>query len=87
MATRKRKPKVEKHQYLATDDIWEWQRHNSTHRSMSEAFRDAEYACAIHTFKADWKLTIDYLCGVLYGMFSTGMMLLIPILIVMWLTR
>lgn len=87
MAIRKRKPKVAKYQYLAGDDPAQWVWSNRTHRTMSEAFRDAEYACAITTFKADWKLTIDFLGKMLYGMFSTGMMIFIPVLIVMWLTK
>jgi len=60
---------------------------SKTHRTASEAFRDAEYACAITKFKNDWQLSLEYLGGVLYGMFLVGMMLLIPILIGMWLTK
>lgn len=82
-----RKKKVVKYQYLGTDDIWEWKRHNTTHRTMSEAFRDAEYACAIQTFKADWKLTLDFIAGAIQGGFTILMMLLIPVLILMWLTK
>lgn len=82
-----RKKKVVKNQYLAHDDIWEWKRHNSTHRSMSEAFRDAQYACAIQTFKADWKLTLDFIAGAIQGAFLVFAMLFIPALVLMWLTK
>jgi len=60
---------------------------NKTHRTASEAFRDAEYACAITKFKNDWQLSLEFIMDMLYGMFSTGLVLLIPVLLVMWLTR
>ena len=31
-------------------------------RSLSEALRDAQYACAIQTFKSDAKLTWNFIC-------------------------
>jgi len=60
---------------------------NKTHRTSSEAFRDAEYACSITKFKNDWQLSLEFLGSALFGMFSTGMVLLIPVLLVMWLTK
>jgi hypothetical protein len=37
-------------------------------RTMSEANRDARYACAIQTFKSDAKLTLDFLYNACMGM-------------------
>jgi hypothetical protein len=56
-------------------------------RTMSEANRDAQYACAIQIFKSDIKLTIDFIINAIYGFWVVGMALLIPILLVMWLTK
>lgn len=36
-------------------------------RTISEANRDARYACAIQTFKSDAKLTLDFLGNALIG--------------------
>jgi len=36
-------------------------------RTLSEANRDARYACAVQTFKSDAKLTIDFLINALIG--------------------
>ena len=36
-------------------------------RSVSEANRDAQYACAIQTFKSDSKLTLDFLANMFIG--------------------
>jgi F0F1-type ATP synthase assembly protein I len=36
-------------------------------RTLSEANRDARYACAIQTFKSDAKLTWDFIKGALMG--------------------
>ena len=38
-----------------------------TYRSVSEANKDARYACAIQGFKSDLKLTIDFLEGAVLG--------------------
>ena len=57
---RKSKKVVAKPQYLGDDPaqfVWS----NRTHRSASEAFRDAEYACAITKFKNDWQLSLEFL--------------------------
>ena len=37
-------------------------------RTLSEANRDAQYACAIQTFKSDAKLTLDFLYNACMGM-------------------
>jgi hypothetical protein len=36
-------------------------------RTLSEANRDARYACAIQTFKSDAKLTLDFLIDCAFG--------------------
>jgi len=36
-------------------------------RTLSEANRDAKYACAVQTFKSDAKLTWDFIKGALMG--------------------
>lgn len=36
-------------------------------RSLSEANRDAQYSCAIQTFKSDSKLTLDFLANMFIG--------------------
>ena len=36
-------------------------------RTISEATRDATYACAIQTFRSDVKLTLDFLGGAILG--------------------
>jgi len=36
-------------------------------RTLSEANRDAKYACAIQTFRSDVKLTWDFLCNAFLG--------------------
>jgi F0F1-type ATP synthase assembly protein I len=38
-----------------------------TPRTLSEANKDARYACAIQTFKSDAKLTLDFLSNALVG--------------------
>jgi hypothetical protein len=58
----KRKPKeVIKYQYLGETDPAVYIHSNKTHRSVSEAFRDAEYACAITKFKSDFQRTTEYI--------------------------
>lgn len=39
----------------------------ATPRSLSEANKDAQYACAIQTFKSDTKLTLDFIANALLG--------------------
>jgi hypothetical protein len=36
-------------------------------RTLSEANRDAKYACAIQTFRSDTKLTLDFLADAFLG--------------------
>jgi hypothetical protein len=55
-----------KKNYKAGDDIWEWQRHNMTHRSASEAFRDADYATAIYKPKSEWDDCMEFMGGMVF---------------------
>ena len=56
-------------------------------RTVSEANRDAQYACAIQTFKSDAKLTIDFIAKAMYGFMVVGLGLTVPVLLVVWLTK
>jgi hypothetical protein len=56
-------------------------------RTVSEANRDAQYACAIQSFKSDFKLTIDFIGKAMYGFVVTAIVLSIPVLLVVWLTK
>jgi hypothetical protein len=42
-------------------------------RSLSESLRDAQYACAIQTFKSDAKLTLGFLADALVGFAVVGL--------------
>lgn len=53
MKRSKAKPVV-KPEYKGVDDPAFFIHHNKTHRSMSEAFRDADYATAFYREKSDW---------------------------------
>lgn len=41
-------------------------------RSVSEANRDAQYACAIQTFKSDAKLTLEFIGNAVIGALWTA---------------
>ena len=45
-------------------------------RTLSEATRDAQYACAIQTFKSDAKLALDFIGGALIGAGTVGFIFL-----------
>lgn len=62
MATKRTtKKKTAKWQYLSEQDPAQFVHSNKTHRSVSEAFKDAEYACSITRFKSDWERTREYI--------------------------
>lgn len=44
-------------------------------RTVSEANRDAQYACAIQTFKSDTKLALDFLANAFLGALWVGVVL------------
>jgi hypothetical protein len=82
-----RKPKkVVKTQYLGDDPakfIWS----NRTHRSASEAFRDADYATPIWRCETDFQRGLRFLAGMAQGMFTVMVVVLIPVLLVMWVVK
>lgn len=45
-------------------------------RTMSEANRDAQYACAIQSFRSDAKLTIDFLLSASIGFLTVSIIVL-----------
>jgi predicted small secreted protein len=49
---------------------------NKTHRTVSEAFRDAEYACSITKFKSDAQLAYEFFRDMIVGMLICGVPLL-----------
>jgi hypothetical protein len=57
-----------KKNYKASDDIWAWKHHNMTHRSVSEAFKDADYATAIYKPKSEWDDCIEFMGGIVFMM-------------------
>ena len=82
-----RKPKkVVKTQYLGDDPaqfIWS----NRTHRSASDAFRDADYATPIWRCESDFQQGLRFVVGMAQGMFIVMAVLLIPVLVVMWVVK
>ena len=47
-------PQTTRNAYKGVDDPAFFIHHNKTHRSASEAFRDADYATALWREKSDW---------------------------------
>ena len=41
-------------------------------RTVSQAIRDAQYACAIQTFKSDIRLSLDFMLGAIQGALIVG---------------
>ena len=83
-----RKPKkvAVKPTYVGDDPaqfVWS----NRTHRSASEAFRDADYATAIWKCESDFQLAVRFIVEMGQGMFIVGMCIAVPVLLVMWVTK
>ena len=70
------KPVVRRLQPYEGNDPAVFVHHNKTHRTASEAFRDAEYACAITTYKTEWDRAKEYAlwialwAGVLFSLYA-----------------
>jgi len=65
----KRKPKYERQlvvKYLGETDPAQFIHSNKTHRSVSEAFRDASYAIAIQRHKSEWDDCKEFLGGLVW---------------------
>ena len=60
---------------------------NKTHRTVSEAFRDAEYACSVTRFKDDWQLAWEFLGNSIVGFCTVFGLIAFPVLLIVWLTR
>ena len=76
MRRKKLKPiKKLKTPYLGGDDVGQWIHSNKTHRSVSEAFRDADYATAFWREKSDWEQTLEFLGGAVLGFMWVGVLL------------
>ena len=82
-----RKPKkVIKSVYVGDDPaqfIWS----NRTHRTASEAFRDADYATPIWRCESDFQQGLRFIVGMAQGMLIVMAALLVPVLLVMWVTK
>lgn len=53
--------------YESTQDPAFFIHHNKTHRTASEAFRDADYATPIWRSQTDFEHAIDFLGGSIWG--------------------
>ncbi len=58
-----------------------------TSRSVSEAFKDATYACAIEKHKSDIRHTLEFFSQFFTTLFMGGCAIAFPILVVLWLTK
>jgi len=54
-------------QYQSTQDPAFYIHHNKTHRSASEAFRDADYATPIWRSETDLEQLVSFLAGSMWG--------------------
>ena len=70
MATRKKK--TAKWQYLGDTDPAIFIHSNKTHRTASEAFRDADYATAFWRSKSDLEEAVDFVEQALLGLIWVG---------------
>jgi hypothetical protein len=60
-----KKKVVQKWVYLGETDPAQYIHSNKTHRSVSEAFRDATYATAIQRHKSEWDDCKEFMGGML----------------------
>jgi hypothetical protein len=60
------KKKVVKTLYLGETDPAQFIWSNKTHRTASEAFRDADYATAIYKPKSEWDDCVEFLGGLVW---------------------
>lgn len=74
-----------KRHYLGTTDPAKYIHQNKTHRSASEAFRDADYAQAIWKCETEWDRTKPILTCILAFIFSGGIIYLFCEGFILWL--
>lgn len=58
-----------------------------TSRSVSEAFKDADYATALWKCESDFWYGVRFIRDMAHGMFVVAMYLIVPILLITWLFR
>lgn len=58
-----------------------------TYRSASEAFKDAEYACAIQRHTSDWRHAVRWFSDLFAVFFWAGCAMTFPIALYIWLTK
>jgi hypothetical protein len=58
--------KTAKWQYLGETDPAEYIHSNKTHRTVSEAFRDADYATAFYRQKSEWEDCKEFISGMIF---------------------
>jgi hypothetical protein len=58
-----------------------------TSRSVSEAFRDASYACAIERHRSDWTEAVRWFQDFFLTLFWGGCAIALPTLLVLWLLK
>jgi hypothetical protein len=58
-----------------------------TSRSVSEAFKDATYACAIERHRGDWYEAVRWFSDFFMTLFVGGCAIALPVLFVLWLTK
>jgi hypothetical protein len=83
MATKKKK--TAKWEYLGETDPAEYIHSNKTHRTASEAFRDADYAQAFWRSKSDLEEAVDFAEKALLGFIWVGVVAGIVGAVVYWL--
>ena len=58
-----------------------------TSRSVSEAFKDANYACAMEKHKSDLRHFLEFFSDFFMTLFWGGFAIALPILFVLWLFK
>jgi hypothetical protein len=58
-----------------------------TYRSVNEAFKDWEYACAVEKHKSDFRHALEWFSELFMTFFWIGAGLSLPILFVLWLFK
>lgn len=58
-----------------------------TSRSVSEAFKDATYACAIERHKSDVRQALEFFSEFFLTLLMGGCAIALPIFLVLWLTK
>ena len=58
-----------------------------TSRSVSEAFRDASYACAIERHRGEWYEAVRWFGEFFMTLLMGGCAIALPVFVVLWLTK